>query len=179
MRALLLGLLAILTSCDSWGIREAYMALDSEGSRRRERFFTDTEEIFCIARMASGVEDLTLTATLRAQQVFDPRDGGAIDVDWYLAFEDEAPGAAEDVTVSIELERDDSDVPYLAGNFTCELSLQGELQEIVPFTVDFACPQAPITSGAPCAGFVIEGTTCPGAFQEICDCGSDGVWSCQ
>jgi hypothetical protein len=155
------------------------MALDSDGNRRRERFFTDTEQIFCVAKLASGVDDLTVTAAVHAEELLDPRDGRPLAVDYYLGFEDNAPGAGEDITVSFELERDQADQPYPAGRFRCELSLDDELQESLPFAVDFACPQAPLFTGQVCAGFVLEGTRCPAAaFEQECACGSDGAWSC-
>lgn len=169
----------LATACDTSGIREAYMALDADGNRRRDHFFTDTERIFCVAKVASGVDDLTVRGVVRATQLFDRRDGDAIDVDYYLAFADEAPGAGEDITVSFELERADSKEPYVAGRFNCELSLDGKLQETLPFVVNFACPEAPLVTGTLCEGFVVQGTQCPGAFDETCECESTGAWSCR
>jgi hypothetical protein len=155
------------------------MALDSGGKRERERFFTDTEGIFCIAKMASGVDDVTVNARLLAEQLYDSRDGRATNVDYELAVSEEAPGKGKDIMVSFEWKRLDPDEPYAAGRFVCELSLDGEVQERVPFEVALpACPAAPIFSGRICAGFVLDGSRCPGALGVPCVCDSEGLWSC-
>lgn len=178
-RAWLGALLLLGTGCDTAGFKDAYMALDSGGKREREYFFTDTEQIFCFAKMASGVDDVTVSATLRAQQVYDPRDGHASDVDYRFAISDEAPGKGEDITVSFELKRKEADAPYGAGQFVCELAIDGEVKELLPFEVRFPdCPEAPIFNGGICAGFVLEGSRCTGALSTPCVCGSDGFWSC-
>lgn len=179
MTRLWLAVLLLATGCDTAGFRDAYMSLDSAGKRKREHFFTDTEKIFCIAKLASGVDDVTVSATLRAQELYDPRDGHAHDVDYRLAISDAAPGKGEDITVSFELEHADSDDPYVAGKFVCELAIDGEIKELLPFEVAFPdCPEAPIVSGGICAGFVLEGARCTGAFSTPCVCGTDGYWSC-
>lgn len=174
------ALLLSLTGCDTAGFRDAYMALDSSGDRERERFFTDTEGIFCIAKLASGVDDVTVNAALRATQLYDARGGKPTDVDYYLGVSEEAPGKGEDITVSFELERPEPEAPYAAGRFVCELSIDGELRERIPFEVAFPdCPVAPIFSGGACAGFVREGARCRGALATTCECGEDGLWSCE
>ena len=171
--------LLLLSGCDTAGFRDAYMALDSSGQRERERFFTDTEGIFCIAKLASGVDDVTVNAALRATQLYDSAGGRPVDVDYYLAWSEEAPGKGEDITVSFELERPEADTPYTAGRFVCELSIDGELKEQLPFEVAYPdCPVAPIFSGGVCASFVLEGARCQGALATSCECTAEGVWSC-
>jgi hypothetical protein len=178
-RACLGALLLLTTGCDTSGFRDAYMALDSAGKRKREHFYTDTDQIFCIGKFVRGVEDVTVSATLRAQQLYDPHDGHAYDVDYRLAISDEAPGKGEETVVSFELQRQDSDGPYAAGRFLCELAIDGEVEELLPFEVKFPdCPEAPIFGGGICAGFVLEGSRCMGALSTPCVCGTDGIWSC-
>jgi hypothetical protein len=178
-RAWLGALLLLVMGCDTAGFKDAYMSLDSAGKREREHFYTDTDKIYCIGKFVSGVEDVTVSATLRAQQLYDARDGHAYDVDYRLAISDEAPGKGEDIIVSFELERPESDAPYAAGKFVCELAIDGEIKERLPFEVQFpGCPEAPIYGGGFCAGFVLEGARCTGALSTPCVCGSDGLWSC-
>lgn len=178
-RAWLGAALLLLTSCETSGIRDAYMSLDSSGKRKRERFFTDTEDIYCIAKVASGVDDVTVSATLRAEQIYDPQSGEPIDVDFFLGVGDEGPGKGEDITVSFQVERSDPDAPFTAGRFVCEIALDGEVKERLPYEVAFpACPEAPIFHGATCAGFVVEGSECPSAASTPCVCDSEGAWSC-
>ena len=180
MKRLVVSAVLLLTtaSCDTAGFSEAYMSLDSAGRREREYFFTDTENIYCFGKLASGVDDLTVSGALRARQIYDPRSGTATDVDFYLGMEDQAPGAGEDISVSFLLERE-SEEPYPAGKFVCELALDGEVVESLPFEIRIpACPEAPIFSGAVCEGFVLQGARCAGALAGQCTCQEDGVWSC-
>jgi hypothetical protein len=178
-RCWLAALLFATAGCDTSGFRDAYMALDSEGNRERERFFTDTEAIFCIAKMASGVDDVTVRARLLATTIYDPRDGTPKDVDHELAISEEAPGRGEDITVSFELKRDGTDAPYVAGRFVCELAIDGKVEERVKFEVALPdCPEAPIFSRGVCAGFVLEGARCAGALGGECEC-TEGLWSCK
>ncbi|RYZ05480.1 MAG: hypothetical protein EOO73_19715 [Myxococcales bacterium] len=178
-RIWLTAMLLLATGCDTSGFRDAYMALDSSGDRERERFFTDTEAIFCVGKLASGVNDVTVNAALRATHLYDPHDGQAIEVDYLLGVSEEAPGKGEDITVSFELEREAPEAPYTAGRFVCELSLDGELKEKIPFEVALPdCPAAPIFDGGVCAGFVLEGARCAGALKGPCVCESDGYWAC-
>jgi len=164
--------------CDTSGFRDAYMALDSNGDRKREYFYTDTEEIFCIGKLASGVADLTVASSLRATELYNSRDGTSTPVDAFLATEDQGPGKGKDITVSFELKRNNEDEPYPAGKFACELSLDGELAETLPFEIRYPdCPVAPIFSGAACAGFVLDRTTCVGALSTPCTCKGD-TWQC-
>jgi hypothetical protein len=181
MRAGLLSALLLLTAgCDTAGFSDAFMALDSSGNRKREHFFTDTESIFCIGKLASGVNDLTVTGTLRAEQLYDLRDGSPRNVNFYLGRDEEAPGAGTDIIVSYEMLHPDPDSPYPAGRFVCELSLDGKVEERVPFEINYpACPDAPIVDGGICAGFVLAGARCAGALDNDCVCESDGTWSCQ
>jgi len=178
-RIWLAGLALLATACDTSGFRDAYMALDSAGQRKREKFFTDTENVYCVGKLASGVDDLTVSAVLRAEQLYDPHSGDPIEVDYYLGVKDQAPGKGKDITVSFLLERNQADDPYPAGKFSCELQLDGEVKERLPFEIAFPdCPEAPIVTGAACAGFVLEGSRCPGALADACLCGADGVWQC-
>jgi hypothetical protein len=178
LRVALLVLFA--TGCETSGFSDAYMALDSSGKREREYFFTDTEEIYCVGKLASGVDDLTVSVAIRAEQIYDPKTGAAQRVDYYLGTEDQAPGAGQNLIVSFKLEKSDTDAPYPAGRFVCEFSLDGELKERLPFEVRFpSCPEAPIVDGTICGGFVLEGARCNSAFSMPCTCGSDGVWQCR
>ncbi len=129
---LLLALFVALTSvaCDSAGFKRGYMALDSEGARAR-RLYTDSEGIFCVVEMASGREDVTVKAELHAQAFYVPPDGHAEEASVFIAAEEEAPGAGEELTVSFEWVRD-ADEPYPAGVYECRLFLEDELEGDAP-----------------------------------------------
>jgi len=169
-----------LASCRSAGVKRAYMALDSEGDRKRDVFFTDTEGIFCVAEIASGRKDLSVGAVWRATSLYSTIDGSKTSGSGVLAVGEEAPGAGENVRVSFHLEIRDSDKPYPAGTFACDLSLDGEVEETLDFEVRFpVCPAAPLFSGLVCKGFVVEGSVCPGAVSGTsCSCPQSGIWEC-
>jgi hypothetical protein len=179
-RALIvMSLLGALSACDSAGFKRAYMALDSEGNRRRDVFYTDTSAIFCVVEMASGRADVTVTGRLRVLGWYLPPAGEAVETAGVLASEEQAPGVGEDLRVSFEWELEGNE-PYPPGSFECELLLDGELEATLPFKVRYPdCPVAPLFSGLVCQGFVLPGARCPAAIAPgICTCQSDGVWAC-
>lgn len=171
--------LLALSSCRSAGIKRAYMSLDSDGSRKRDVFFTDTENIFCVAEIANGRKDLTVGGAWRSTSFYSPIDGTPRQANAVLGIGEEAPGAGEDVKVFFRLELPD-DTPYPAGTFVCDLSLDGEVEESLDFEIRFpACPAAPLVSGLVCRDFVVDGSTCPGALSgTTCTCTDSGIWEC-
>jgi hypothetical protein len=177
---LCLAALVALSSCRSAGIKRAYMSLDSDGKRKRDVFFTDTESIFCVAEIASGREDLSVGGAWRATSFYSPLDGSKAPSNSLLAIGEEAPGAGEDVRVFFELLNQNDDTPYPAGTFVCDLSLDGEVEESLDFEIRFpACPAAPLFSGLVCADFVVQGSACPGATEGTnCICAESGIWEC-
>lgn len=169
-----------LGACKTSGFKETFMALDSSGNRRREHFFVDTEEIHCIGKMASGVADVTVSGALRAQRLWDPESATFRDVDALVATDELAPGAGKDLLVDFKLKPAEDQAPYRAGNYTCELSIDGELEAVVPFDISFpACPVAPVVAGGLCQGFVAPGASCPSSIGRRCVCGDSGDWECQ
>jgi hypothetical protein len=58
------------------------------------------------------------------------------------------------------------------------VTLDGQLAASLPFTVEFpACPVPPVVDGAPCAGWVKGGSSCPDAVGHICTC-AGASWKC-
>jgi len=178
-RTLVLLLALAELGCNTFGVKRAYMALDSGGERRREHFYTDTNAIFCVAELASGVEDFTVTAELRQLAAFSPVDGSSSEVDALSGVGEVAPGAGDDLLVAFELERPSAEDPYAAGLFRCDLSLNGEREEKLEFRIDYPkCPVVPVQEGVRCAGFVLDGASCDDASGSDCVCGTSGVWEC-
>ena len=62
-----------LAACDTAGFKRSYMALDGQGDRKRDAFYTDTEGIFCVAELASGVADVTVRADFEQRAYYLPR----------------------------------------------------------------------------------------------------------
>lgn len=168
------------TGCKTTGVKETFMALDASGDRRREHFFVDTEEIHCVSKMASGVADITVSGALRAQRLWDPASAKFRDQDVLIATEELAPGAGKELLIDFKLKHSDDRWPYLPGNYTCELSINGELEAVVPFDIAFPdCPAAPLVAGGLCEGYVAPGAKCPSLVGRPCVCAESGAWECQ
>lgn len=177
-RSTLLVCALTLTACDTAGFKRSYMALDSQGERRRDVFFTDTEGIFCVAELASGVDDVTVRADFEQRAYYLPEDGSRVDLRRYIGSEELAPGAGDELITSFELQRS-SDQPYDAGEFACLLYLNGDLEAEHAFRIDYPeCPVSPVQPGVRCKGFVLDGSVCAGVMGEPCTCAASGAWEC-
>jgi hypothetical protein len=154
------------------------MALDGQGDRRRDVFFTDTEGIFCVAELASGVADVTVRADFEQRAYYLPEDGSRVELQRFIGSEELAPGAGEDLTTAFQLKRDVGE-PYDAGEYACLMYLNGDLEAEHPFRVESPeCPVAPVQPGVRCEGFVLDGSECPGLLGESCTCAPSGTWEC-
>jgi hypothetical protein len=173
----LLGPLA----CNTSGFKRTYMALDSEGNRKRDVFFTDSEQIYCVAEMSSGTSDVTVVARVRVWGLYDPLTGQlqerAGDI---VGVEEQAPGVGANIVTSFLIEKPEGSSVYPAGQFTCELYLDGELEASLDFETRYPdCPFKPIEVGSSCAGLVLFGNQCPSPAGGTCTCAADtGLWSC-
>jgi hypothetical protein len=157
------------------------MALDADGNRKRDVFQTESDRIYCVVEMASGTADVSVVARVRVLAVYDPltgerrERGGEI-----IGAEEQAPGAGSDINAAFLIEKPAGSNFYPAGAFSCELYLDGELEESLDFEVQYpACPFAPIEADATCAGLVLLGSQCPSPAGGTCTCAVDsGLWSC-
>jgi hypothetical protein len=162
------------------------MALDAAGDRRRTTFDTQTKNIFCVGELASGRADVTVSARIRAPLLLDRTSGQMVAADLTMGVGEVAPGKGERTIVSFELQTPSDptmgSIPqaYIPGSYVCELSIDGHLEEAVPFSIVYAeCPKEPPLNEAPCAGWVRPGANCQGISPRIaCNCGGEGLWSC-
>ncbi len=162
------------------------MALDSDGNRHRTTFDTEATAIFCIGELASGRADVTVSARIRAPLLLDRASGQMVAADMTMGVGEAAPGQSDHTVVSFQLDPPadpkmmNAPQPYIPGSYVCELSIDGHLEETVPFTIAYArCPMLPPVNGAGCAGWVAPGASCAGVSPRIaCRCGDDGLWSC-
>jgi hypothetical protein len=85
-------------------------------------------------------------------------------------------------------------IPYPAGEYACDVSLDGVFQGETIFFVDFPppasqplpggassvnCPVPPPITGVPCYNWVPCDSKCPGYDpNETCTCEPSGIWSC-
>jgi hypothetical protein len=168
-----------LASCGGPKLVDAYMALDGEGARKREVFFTDSEQIWCIAEMQSGKTGVTVNATVRATQL----DG--VDGNYVVALGEQVPQTGKS-TLGFELVVQDQageqlrDYPFVPGKYVCDIAIDGKPETSVEFTILIPpCPAYPVTAGTVCGGFYPTGAKCPAVDQSVtCTCEENGRWKC-
>jgi hypothetical protein len=169
------------------------MSLDSDGTRRRNEFFTDTKEIHCIAKAGIGRDGVTVESFIRSVQLFDFDSGRYETIDAILAYaEFKADRAQQSTLIDLGLTpRDPRDPnkepedtpPFFPGRYQCDILIDGELEGSAIFNIGFPpCPPAIIPPGARCFGFYKENDVCPqygaSAQQEPkCTCTLAG-WQC-
>lgn len=172
--------------CQTAGFAHAFMALDAQGNRKRTTFFTDTNQIWCDVQYSSGRTDLTIDVQLRATSLWNDQLQALVPVDEVVANGEMTGQVGMELVTSFQWVQLDATgspaaagtVPYPVGTFVCDVSLDGQPKASLPFTIEFpSCPVAPAATGAPCAGWVKDGSTCPDAFGNPCVCG-EGRWQC-
>lgn len=167
--------------CNTSGFKDAYMALDGSGNRKRDVFLTENSQIFCVAEMASGSADVSVVARVRVWAVYDPvtgerqERGGEV-----VGVQEQAPGVGADISAAFLIEMPDGSQFYPAGVFSCDLYLNDELEQSLDFEIRYPdCPFQPIDAGSTCAGLVLLGNECPSPAGGTCTCAVDtGFWSC-
>lgn len=191
--AVALSLAPALASCSTTAnVTDVYMALDSNGDRRRNEFFTDTKEIHCIAKAGIGRTDVTIEGSIRQLQRYNFDSNKFEDTNAVLAYaEFAAARSTGPQTLDLTLkpgppgqQDDGQDLPYVAGRYSCEILLDGALVGSAIFNVDFPpCPPAIIAGGSFCFGFYRENDQCPelgagGAQDPKCTCTLRDGWDC-
>lgn len=179
---LVAGLCGGLMSCNTAAFKHTYMAMDQRGDRQRTVFYTDSDKIFCIGEMAIGRKGVTVTAELRQTAVTVPPTGQSAPIDGVLATKDVSPTeTGSDIMVTFELKKSNAGGPWAAGQFICELTLDGVLEASVPFQIAYpGCPAQPPLAGDTCRGFFLPESQCQGANQsQDCVCAASGVWECR
>lgn len=183
----------LLPSCSQTAnITEVWMALDGNGTRRRNEFFTDTKEIHCVAKAGIGREGVTVEAFIRSLQLYDFNTNRYEPLDAILAYAElDAQRANQPTTFDLSLTARDpknpnapaQDAPFFPGRYQCEVLIDGELEGTAIFNVGFPpCPPAIIPPGSKCFGFYRENDLCPalgasGQPEPKCSCTLSG-WKC-
>lgn len=190
----LLGVIALPACAQTAGVGEVVMALDGDGARRRDVFYTDQQQIHCVAKAMFGRDDVTIRGVFHRVREYSFAEKEYRDVDSYSAGIDfhpaKTPKQKLPSIIDFSYARVDSSgtandkIPYIAGDYFCEIELDGEVVKSVPFSIDFPdCPQTNIATGATCLGYYKEGTDC-GKYgvkskdPARCKCGAKGGWEC-
>lgn len=181
--AALLALASLpIGACNTAAVKRSYMSLDQDGSRKRTTFYTDTDKIYCIGELAIGRKDVSVTAALRTTALAPPPSGKPIPLASTLAVKDVTPGGTgSDIVASFEIVKANLDSPWPAGNFICELAIDGDVSATIPFQIVYPdCPLTPPQDGDSCAGFFLPQSKCAGALSaQTCVCSDDGSWQCR
>jgi hypothetical protein len=181
---------ASVPSCRTAGLKQAYTALDSEGNRKRSTFFTDSQSIYCIGELVSARADVTLSGVIRSTRRYDAA-GQLVPVEDVYTSDELAPGKTKDTIAAFTMnkvpvaENSTSSVspdalPFPAGDYVCDLSIDGEHEETVSFSIVYPdCPTVPAAPTIPCRGWVKQGSQCPAETPNTtCTCASSGLWEC-
>lgn len=175
-------------------VSDVWMSLDDDGARRRKVFYTDSDNVTCIAEIGVGRKDVTFEMLIRriAEAPFGTDDFEAVNKVITANEVHPAPtqGATtitlkmEPTTVSAEGKLEESDeAPFTPGSYVCEVRIDGEKVKQVAFNIDYApCPTLQIQQQAPCVGFYTTGTECPAGGESgdpdpKCAC-TDKGWEC-
>jgi hypothetical protein len=202
MKRLSIGLVAwvlvvaSLSSCKTIGVKDVYTSIDANGERRRSTFYTDSKSIYCVVELANGRKDATVEVQFHELQRYDYSKKAFVSADNITILAGEAVAeTGSDARMVFELGRavvyDDkgqqvaTGAPYYPGQYSCEVYIEGALEQRVTFNVLFPESGCPITPAVParlCIGFYPEGQRCPGVPTadgqgQECTCTKQG-WEC-
>jgi hypothetical protein len=182
---------ALLPACSTTAnVSDVVMALDGDGDRVRNVFFTDTKEIYCVASMAVGRRGVTVEAMVRQLSAYDFDRREFVERDAVAAVAEASPAPSpQSFTFHVRLTplgpdgKPNDDIPFAPGRYQCEVRLDGELKGISLFNIEFPeCPTATIIPQTLCYGFYEEGKGCPffgvsSRDPASCTCRLTG-WEC-
>jgi len=185
-------LLGVLTSCSATArVLDVYTALDGQGDRKRQVFFTDSTELHCVVEAAFSRRGATMVIWFRQLQAYDRSNGKFFDTDRVIGRSEFAPGTGEGRqffdTRLVSLGPDGQpadDAPLEPGRYQCEVLLEGKLEDEAVFNIIFPdCPDAEIVDKSACFGFFEEGRECPrygltSGDRAKCNC-RGLLWECQ
>lgn len=185
-------LVGAVSSCTSTArITDVYMALDGEGDRKRNVFFTDSKEIHCVVEMGIGRPGTTVEVIIRQDQSYDFIADRFFDADRTAANAENAPTRQQGIQkLDVTLKpagpdgEDATGSPFPPGRYQCEAYLDGSLEKVAIFNIDFPpCPIATIRPGSLCYGFYKKLDVCPkfgvtSREPAKCRCSQLKGWEC-
>lgn len=202
------GLGSAMGACSGTAnIDDVFMSLDSDGTRRRNVFYTDSKEIHCVVEAGIGRDGVTIETLVRQVQRFDldtgrvtatdrviaqaesapSRSTGPQKIDLVLdknqiALIDTAPGATTTPTGTMPKA---IETPFPVGRFACEAKLDGVSKGTAVFDIVLPdCPTSSIISNTLCYGFYPQGQQCKrygvsSTSDTLCLCEKAKGWQCE
>jgi hypothetical protein len=179
-------------SCTSTAnVSDVYLSLDGEGARKRNIFFTDSKEIHCIVEMGIGRKGVTIEVLFRQLQSYDFKQNKFFETDRVLASAENSPQPADGIQkydVSLLPSGPNGEQvsggPYPPGRYQCEARLDGALEQVAIFNIEFPeCPTATIKPLSACYGFYRSPFECPKYGLTTrdpakCRCSATAGWEC-
>ncbi len=175
-------------------VHDVYMALDGNGDRKRNVFYTDSTGVYCVAEVGIGRQGVTIETTLTQLQHYDFVTNQFVDAVRGAAYQEQTPSPNDGIqklAVKFTPEAPDSDagtpsgdVPYPPGRYVCEVKLDGEVAGRAIFNIIFPpCPFTLLKPGGQCFGFYPGGQNCPLYGLEAtepakCVCDPLKGWQC-
>ncbi len=171
------GLIAVTATTTTTGcsntsqVRQVFMALDGNGDRPRDTFYSDTTQIFCdvvfSAYSADETLDVQFIQTTGELALFEgSNDLHPVQRLWAGGEALPAKGVS---TVSFTLQRPTAvdggaTVPFPVGKWKCAVTINGQAAGESDFTIAYPNPDCPSTGGAfngmSCAAYQ-GGAQCP------------------
>lgn len=187
-----LGLAAFAPACSTTAnVSDVQMALDADGLRKRNVFYTDSKEIHCVAEIGIGRDGVTIEGVIRQTQRYDFTERKFFETNRVMAYAENSPARADGPQYfDVQLAKTDDegnngdDVPFYPGRYQCEIRLDGELKGTALFNVLFPdCPASQIKKDAICIGFYEADKQCPAygntsTDEAQCTCDTDKGWQC-
>jgi hypothetical protein len=186
-------LVGALPSCSQTvNVADVYTALDADGLRRRNVFYSDTREIHCVAEVGAGRGNATVQMRVRQVQRYDYPSNRFVDADRLseqVEFVPEAGGGIQKLDFTMQRTDDEGGgggekAYYDPGRYVCEVLLEGQMEGSAIFNIEFPpCPDGFIKPGAACVGFYPLARQCPAfgaSSTEPAKCTCDLVkgWDC-
>jgi hypothetical protein len=185
-------LLGTAASCTATAnVSDVYTALDSDGARQRNIFFTDSKEIHCVAEAGIGRKGVTIESLIRQLQSYDFIADRFFDTDRVLANAEASPSPGDGIQkFDVKLTPVGPDgvpadgAPFPPGRYVCEVYLDGAITRHALFNIEFPdCPTSTILPTSICYGFYKKGLSCPkyGATSRDpaqCRCSVKNGWEC-
>ena len=183
---------SLLPGCtDTANIADVYTALDGQGDRKRNVFFTDSKELHCIVEMGIGRRGVTIEVLFRQLQTYDFVADKFFETDRVLASAENNPQPADGIQqYDVSLLPSDPEgktadgAPFPPGRYVCEARLDGVLEKTAVFNIMFPpCPDATILTGTLCYGFYKKDLQCArygltSRDPAQCTCSQTKGWQC-
>jgi hypothetical protein len=175
-----IGTVVCTTGCEGTSqVRDIFMALDGQGFRPRNTFYTDTTVIYCDVTFSAASNDETVDVQFvqntGESTLYDGSDSRNQVKRLWVA--NEAAPTAGLSTVSFTFDQPQltgggGPAPYAVGDYECDITVNGAPAGSVPFTVQYPGPAGQPGKDCPAGGGANSTLSCMG-YRAHDQCPSD------